>query len=268
MKTSIGKVFWGLALIAGGGLFLAQNLGLVDFSTWPVKAGILAGFSLLFLIVYLLEGLQKWGWLFPASIFAGVAAVPLMTANGVYEAAIPTVVLGSVALPFLVGFALKPRQRWGLLIPAYALLCSGALTLFGERLDGAVIGGLVVLSISLPFFYVTLSRKEAWWATIPAGVLASVGLTVIALGSGLEQGGLAWMADSLIPLGWAATFFALWLRRATQPTRWAIYPAAALGASALVSLVSQTLMNFAWPVLLILAGMAVLYWSIRKQRSA
>lgn len=73
MKNTWLNAFWGILLILGGGLFLAQNLGyLEEFSatTWMY---IFIGASVLFFVTYFVSGLQHWGWLFPACIFGGLA---------------------------------------------------------------------------------------------------------------------------------------------------------------------------------------------------
>ena len=57
MKARYANLFWGVILILGGGLFLAQNLGYLEGLTPLVWSGIFGATSLLFLVGYLISGL-------------------------------------------------------------------------------------------------------------------------------------------------------------------------------------------------------------------
>ncbi len=77
MKTNIIKLMWGIVLIALGGLFLADTLGYLDLEVlahhdWTI---VFAAGSAVFFLSYFLAGVRKWGWLFPALIFAALALV-------------------------------------------------------------------------------------------------------------------------------------------------------------------------------------------------
>jgi hypothetical protein len=330
MKSTYVNILWGAALILGGGLFLAQNLGYFDQLSPQFWMAAFAGASLLFFASYLLSGrslaagsslaagMRHWGWLFPASISAALALTIGLSEAGFTDAAIGAPILASVGLPFVVAFALNPRQnwwalipawvmavltllvlaatrvpgetiaalvlfgiglpfvvvyvadrsRWWALIPAFTLCAVGLIPLLANRVGGQVMGALVLLMLALPFLAVFLWSQRNWWAIIPAGILGSIGLSLL-LG-GIQVFGAYW--DTLISafmfLGWAATFGLLWLRRASQPTEWAKYPALVMLGIALVMMILGSGMQQYWPVALIAVGALVLLNNLRLHPSA
>jgi hypothetical protein len=102
---------------------------------------------------------------------------------------------------------------------------------------------------------------------IPAGFVASVGLGILLVGNT----DLAWNSSAvmygIVFLGGAATFGTLWLRRATQPTDWAKYPAIGLALAALVAFALGSQANLIGPVLIIGAGAVLLYFSLRRRKA-
>jgi hypothetical protein len=318
MKSTYVNILWGAALILGGSLFLAQNLGYFDRLSPQFWMVAFAGASLLFFASYILSGIRHWGWLFPASLSAALALTIGLSEAGFSDAAIGAPILASVGLPFVVAFALNPRNHWWALIPAWVMAMltllvlatsrvSGeviaALVLFGIALpflvvyltdrsrlwalipafilsavglipllvnyvDGQVMGALVLLMLALPFLVVFLWSQRNWWALIPAGVLGSIGLSLL-LGS-IDTFGTYW--DTLISafmfLGWAATFGLLWMRRESQPTEWAKYPALIMLAVALVTMILGSGMQQYWPLALIALGALVLLNNLRIGQSA
>ena len=316
MKTKLINGLWGLLLILAGGFFLAWNYKLIPELSPQLWAIVLAVLSLLFFTSYLISGVRHWGWLFPALILAATSATILLADTGRAGAFIATLFTWCVALPFVVAFALSPRESWwalipawvlaavGLivlladrvqgewigilvqlaialpflvvflanrkawwaLIPAFVLLASAAITLLATQISGDVVGGIAPILIGLPFFVVYFWSPKNWWALIPAGVMASIGLAILLFGGGeTEQQGA--LLTGLMFLGWGATFAGLWLRRASQPTDWAKYPAIGLGATALVAFAAGAGANFLWPVALILGGLLLFYnsWRTRSQ---
>jgi hypothetical protein len=319
MKAKWINLFWGIILIAAGALFLAQNLGYLDQLELPVLMVVFAVVSLLFFVSYFITGLQNWGWLFPAFIFAALALVLWLQAQGIEGAWMGVPVLVAVALPFLVAFALAPRQNWWALIPAWVMIVISAILFFAEEAQGEWIGALVLFSIgfpflivyladrenwwalipawtllviglivllstqvqgewiaiivllgiALPFFVVYFRNRDNWWALIPAGVLASSAVSVFLAGLFGEEGGLLAKPGVLTGvtfLGIAATFFVLWLQRASQPTGWAIYAA---GVSAVVALVSLLFgaSQVVFPITIIAVGILILYLAFRSRKT-
>jgi hypothetical protein len=318
MKSTYVNILWGAALILGGSLFLAQNLGYFDQLSPQFWMVAFAGASLLFFASYFLSGIRHWGWLFPASVSAALALTIGLSEAGFTDAAIGAPILASVGLPFVVAFALNPRNHWWALIPAWVMAMLtllvlatsrvsdeviAALVLFGialpflvvylidrsrwwalipafilgavglipllvNHVGGQVMGALVLLMLALPFLVVFLWSQRNWWALIPAGVLGSIGLSLL-LGS-IDAFGAYW--DTLISafmfLGWAATFGLLWMRRESQPTEWAKYPALIMLAAALVTMILGSGMQQYWPLALIAVGALVLLNNLRMGQPA
>ncbi len=324
MKSTYVNLLWGAALILGGGLFLAQNLGYFDQLSPQFWMAAFAGASLLFFASYFLSGsslaagIRHWGWLFPASISAALALTIGLSEAGFTDAAIGAPILASVGLPFVVAFALNPRQhwwalipawvmavltllvlattrvpgetiaalvlfgiglpfivvyladrsRWWALIPAFTLCAVGLIPLLANRVGGQVMGALVLLMLALPFLAVFLWSPRNWWALIPAGILGSIGLSLL-LG-GIQVFGAYWetLISAFMFLVWAATFGLLWLRRESQPTEWAKYPALVMLGAALVTMILGSGMQQYWPLALIAVGALVLLNNLRVRQSA
>ena len=317
MRSTYVNILWGVALILGGGLFLAHNLGYFDRFSPQFWMAAFAGASLFFFASYFLSGIRHWGWLFPASMSAALALTIGLSEAGFTDAAIGAPILASIALPFVVAFALNPRQhwwalipawvmavltlivlatarlpgefiaalvlfgialpflvvylvdrsRWWALIPAFTLGVVGLLPLLANHLSGDLMGAFVLLLLALPFLVVYLASPPNWWALIPAGVLGSIGLSLLL--SSIEVFGTYWntLIGALMFLGWAATFGLLWLRRESQPTEWAKYPALIMLAAALVTMVLGSGIQQYWPLALIAVGALVLLNNLRARQS-
>jgi hypothetical protein len=170
--------------------------------------------------------------------------------------------LGGAA--FLVVF-MHHSNNWWAAIPGFVLLGLGALigldALF-PRLEDAVGGAIFLGSISLGFWVVYLRRREQWWAIIPGGVLLTLAL-VAGLSNvlpGVEVGGIFF-------LGLAATFGLLYVLPMPQGRmRWAIIPAAVLlGIGIIITVVSSPILLYVWPAALVLVGLWLLYWGLRRR---
>jgi hypothetical protein len=315
MRKNTGNLFWGIILILAAFLVLAQQQGFIDFNaistnTWT---WIFAGAGLLFLVRYLISGLKKWGYLFPACVLGALAAIIALAEAGLADAFLGSLIFIAVAIPFLVAYLSNIRQNWWALIPAFGCLVMatvinyadtvagewiGALVMFGIGLPflfvyfvnrsrrWALIPGLIMvgigtlslvsmanqwagvfvpLVISAPFFYVYFTRPGHWWAIIPAGIMASIAVNaflshpVIGIFSGSPVPG------SIMFLGWAGTFYFLWLQRAKSPTEWAKYPALVLAIVALLQLVLISELGLI--VLLFAGGLLLIYFGLRPKKT-
>ncbi len=173
----------------------------------------------------------------------------------------------ALGLAFAVWFILD-RQRWWRAIAGFTLLSIGTVILLSWR-NGSLgdWGSAVVLfGVAIGFLAVLSAHADNWWAVIPGGALAVVGLLVGLRGS-LSQS--LWLA--LLCIGLGLVFLLLYLVRFGQhDTRWAAIPAAAfllVGSATLVGTlgVGAVLLRW-WPALLVLAGVALLliYWLSRR----
>lgn len=370
MKEKIVNIFWGVVLIIVSGVLLAQALGYIDFDLLSDQIWILifAVASAAFFLSYFLNGVRKWGWLFPAFICAALALTIWMALSNMEGSFLGAPILAAIALPFYVGFAFDTK-RWGLLIPAFVLTILSFVTLIADSARGEWIGALVQFSIglpflvayllnrkrrwalipafilivlavitllsgsvagewigalvlyaiglpflviyladrskrwalipavilgilgtitllttltsgdltgavvmflfALPFFVVYFWSKDNWWALIPAGILASIGLVIlVTLLLPNQEDSLAGVLNAVPYLGFGITFGVLWLRRKTQPTDWAKYPAVGLLAAAVLALILGNRFQDFWPAIILLAVGVILLLSTLKKKPA
>ena len=208
MKKFDMRILWGALLIAGGALFLLQELNLVT-SAWE---------------------------LIMAALFAVAGVV------------------------FLVSYW-TDRSQWWPLIPGLGLLSLGALILVDSLFPGIPWTGAIFLGgIGAAFWLVYLLNRENWWAVIPGGVLVT--LAVVA-GVDPFVGGDA--GGGIFFLGLGLTFVLVGLLPSSQgPMRWAFIPAAVLLLMGVFLLTPLTpVLNYIWPVALIVLG---LYFILRNMR--
>jgi predicted membrane protein len=179
MNTNNKKqaVVWGGLLILFGVMLLLQVY--VEISAWQwVLILVLAGLALFG--VYLTDRSQLL-LLLPAYILWAIAGlIALLTLNILPDSIVPLYALSAVGLPFLVVF-LRDRRQWWALIPAYVLLVVGLMIALIETgiLGELLIPAYILFAIAVAFFAVYAFNSKNWWALIPAGVLAVVGITFL-----------------------------------------------------------------------------------------
>jgi hypothetical protein len=206
-----------------------------------------------------------WGSLL---IIGGI--VFLLQSLGVFDFAgsLAGYIIGGVfvlaGIGFLTVFFGDPKQWWPV-IPGLILAAVGALIILGATAPvvAEVVGGpLIVGSISLSFWVIYLVDRRNWWAVIPAGVLLSVALAILAGTLGETSGRDAGMLiPGVIFIGIGVTFGLLWLLpMAEGRQKWPIYvavPTILLGVLFLLGFAA--LGAYIVPVVLILGGGLLLY---------
>jgi len=108
---------------------------------------------------------------------------------------------------------------------------------------------------------VYITHPGNWWAIIPAGVLITLGgISVLDVAD--------WLQGGLLFLGLALTFGLVYiLPKPAGKLKWALYPAAILLViSIAVFLGVENLINFVWPVALLVAGGYVVYRALRRPK--
>ena len=168
------------------------------------------------------------------------------------------ILLGVAAIGFLSVY-LTNRENWWALIPGMILLSVSALIILNTIFPGGTgeLGGVIVLGgIGLAFLLIYLTNRENWWAIIPAGVMLTLSIVVL-LGeviTGFEVGGIFF-------LGLGLTFALV----AILPTphgqmKWAFIPAGVMIVlGLLITAALSPLINYIWPVALILAGLFLVF---------
>ena len=179
MKTQSMRqgIVWGGLLILLGAVLLVEAYTDLTAWTWVI---ILAAGGLGVFGVYLTDR-SEWGLLIPAYVLWAIAGlVTLIELNILRDESIATYVLAAIALPFLVVF-LRDRAQWWALIPAYVLLAVGVMVgLLGLGvLTDLLVPAYVMFAIAIPFFVVYVRNTKQWWALIPGGIMAVIGLSFL-----------------------------------------------------------------------------------------
>jgi len=147
------------------------------------------------------------------------------------------------------------RQQWWALIPGFALLGLAAVvgvSKLAPEATGTWMGGLFLGSLALPFIIIYVSRRDHWWALIPAGTMTTLALVAI-LGDTVGGEG----AGGLFFLGLGLTFALLYLVPTPEGRmKWAVFPAGVMFLMAIGILSTTTaLLSYVWPLALILGGL-------------
>jgi hypothetical protein len=244
-------VIWGGLLIVFGVLGLLDSI--LDISLW-VWVGALGILGIAVFAVYLSDT-SEWWPLIPAYILVSLAvflaAVELEILSGSYLGAI---ILGLIAVPFLLVYFLD-RSQWWPLIPSYVLLLIAGMLVLIELglLEDAWTATFVLGGIGLPFLYVYFRNRENWWALIPAYVMLDIGIMV-----GLIDARV--LRDTIIPayvfLSIALPFFVVYLNDTSK--WWSLIPGGVMGLMGVIFLMTGNLFQYVVPILIILAGALIL----------
>jgi hypothetical protein len=164
-------------------------------------------------------------------------------------------------LVFLIVFILNADDWWAL-IPGFVLIAIGVIIFMDQNLEtaadlwsGAVFLGLLGLSFLLIYIFHT----DNWWAIIPGGVLLTLAGVTLVSDEGLLGGAIFF-------IGLAITFGLVYiLPKPSGRLKWALYPAGILLViGVLVLLGAENLMEYVWPVALLVAGGYVVYRALKK----
>ncbi len=253
MKRFDPRIIFGILLIAGGGLALAQTMGLLENASDIFWGGVFLATGLAFLS--LLFGGHWWAS-FPGFTLAALGALILLPKS--LEQFGGALFLGGIALSFWYVYFTSRDRNWWALIPAGVLTALAVMIVVSQRFEE--FGGAVFLAgIGLSFFAVYLTnRAERWWALIPGGVLVTLGGMTIAA----ERFG-EFQTAGFFFLGLAATFLLVALMAGMN---WAYWPALVLGIMGVLGLASLVdIANYLWAVVLIGVGafLLVRYFSRR-----
>ncbi len=172
------------------------------------------------------------------------------------------VLIAIASAVFLFLFVTAPQERWWTAIPGFVLLGLAGVILL-DRLApevGATWGGSLFLGgIGVAFWAIYLVNTEHWWAVIPGGVLLTLAV-VSGLSEGLE--GLEGVeVGGIFFFGLGLTFALLaFLPTPEASLKWSLIPAVVLLLTGvLITAAAEELLNYVWPVALILGGIYLLY---------
>ncbi len=174
-------------------------------------------------------------------------------------------VMGVVGLAFLA-FLFGNRSQWWAIIPGITLLSLSALILVDTLLPAVneEIGGIIFLGgIGLAFWLVYGMNTQRWWAIIPAGVLTALAGTLFFDEFTILDGGIFFL------FGLALTFaLVALLPGLPRKQSWPWIPAGILfGISVLALFGSLNWTSYLWAVLLIAAGLFLIFRNLFTSKS-
>ena len=188
-RSTRHTMIWGGTLIVLGLLLLANWLG--DTPAWIWVAALAPG-AIAATALYVSDR-SDWPMLLTAYVLWVIAIlIALVTADILGVGAVAFYVLLAIGLPFF-GVYLRDRSQWWPLIPGYVMVVIAVMIgLIGLGvLDDMLVPAYVMFAIALPFFVVYARDRSLWWALIPGGILAAIGLIfLIAEAAFVHSGGL------------------------------------------------------------------------------
>lgn len=215
-----------------------------------------------------------------ASIIAGMVLIALgglllldrlgVTDSGAFVAPLIFAVVGVL---FLSLFA-RRRENWWAAIPGSVFLGLAAVITATQLTDDAWGAAFLFLFMGGGFAAVYLRERTNWWAMIPSGVMFTLA-AIVALPQAMQGTPTA----AVLFLGLAATFGVLSLvpvRAAGHPgdqgerMKWPLVPAGILAAMGVVFILQSAAvlipLDFAFPAVMILAGIALMVYAYLAHR--
>lgn len=230
MNVNKSSLFWGVLLIGGGALALADQFGYIEDFSPMVWILVFGAVSLLGFVSYAMSGWKEWGWLFPAGIFGGLAMIIALATNDVVDsAAVASPLFFGMLLPFAAAYLTDRTRNWWALIPGGVMLLLALVTLLVDTVGGEWVGAMFLLMFGLAFLAVYLNNRTRIWALIVAYVFG-----VLSIAPMLASGGdMAAYFGSVFLLAVALPFFILYFR--SPENWWAIIPAGSLTVVAIIA---------------------------------
>jgi len=230
MNVNKSSLFWGLLLIIGGGVALAQQFGYMDQLPDSAWMWVFALISLVGVISYLTSGLKEWGWLFPAGVFGGLAVTVALATNNVDSAAVGSPLFFGLLIPFVAAYLTDRTRNWWALIPGGVMLFLAMTTLLVDSTRGEWIGSMFLFLIGLSFFVVYLNNRTRTWALLVAYIMF-----VLSIAPAMASGGgdTAAYFGSVFLFAIALPFFIIYFRSAEN--WWAIIPAGAMTTLSIIA---------------------------------
>jgi hypothetical protein len=232
MNVNKSGLFWGVLLIGGGLLALAEQMGYIDTFSPQMWITIFGAISLLALVSYVLSGLKQWGFLFPAGVFGGLAMIIALSETNVDSAAVASPLFFGLLIPFVAAYLTDRTRNWWALIPGGVMLFLALVTLLVDSTGGEWVGALFLFMIAFSFFLVYLNNQTRTWALLVAYITGVLGIAPL-MSTGSRN------ADYFGPLflfAVALPFFVVYFRSAAN--WWAIIPAGSIGTVAFIAVLA------------------------------
>jgi hypothetical protein len=261
MKKGLWRVIAGALITIVGVVLLLSQLQVIVLreAMWGPLA-LLAG-GVAFCALWL-SNTQEWWPLIPGSIMACWGLATLLGLVGLPAWLVTLIGFLGCSLPFFYIFLKVGAQKgWWALIPGGILGAWGLASVLGAlAVPEALVTLVGFVGSALPFLFIfSLDRKENWWALIPGGIMALMGL-VTTVGAVVGE---EWTA-TLVLWGIALVFLAVFVL--DRRNGWALIPAGVLAVVGLgVGPVISSL-SVIGPVALILLGVLVVARTVLWRR--
>jgi hypothetical protein len=175
---------WGILLIAGGLLFLLQNLGIFSGLAALVWVALFAAAGLFFLYLFLKDRTSSWWAAIPGCTLLGLAATVFFGEVGprFLEPVSGPLFLFSIGLGFVLVYLATP-QNWWAVIPAGVMTTLAVVAgVDAFRLRWIDSGSLFFIGLGLTFLLLGVlpanGEKGLRWAFIPGVVLLVMGILI------------------------------------------------------------------------------------------
>ncbi|HRW06420.1 MAG TPA: hypothetical protein P5121_15055 [Caldilineaceae bacterium] len=207
------------------------------------------------------------GWavgLMLSGLFLLIWNLDLLAAYAPWPEVLLAVALFAITIGFFSGYL--GGHAWWRLIPAWIMAALTAMVLLNisPAVADAVIVALIFVGMAAAFLHIyLLHRLDHWWALLPAGFTLVIALVIAA--SALTQN--ITLLGALLFCGMGAVFFVLYALSRSKEHWWSLIPGSVLLIFGLVILTAHpegeaTYLRW-WPVLLIVAGLVVLWFTDR-----
>jgi hypothetical protein len=236
MNVNKSGLFWGILMIGGGALALAQQMGYIDQVSDTIWTWIFALISLLAFLSYALSGWKQWGWLFPFGIFGGLVVTVVLGTRHVNSAAVGSPLFFGLLIPFVAAYLTDRARNWWALIPGGVMLFLALTTLIADTTRGEWIGSLFLFLIGLSFLIVYLNNRTRMWALLVAYIMG-----VLSIAPALASGGgeLAAYFGAVFLFAIALPFYAIYFGLLNKTEHWwAIIPAGVMTTLSIITLLA------------------------------
>ena len=230
MNINKSSLFWGILLIGGGGLALAQQMGYLNQMPDSIWMWVFGLVSLVAFLSYALSGFKEWGWLFPAGVFGGLAVIVGLAVSGYDNAAIGSPIFFGLLIPFAAAYLADRAKNWWALIPGGVMLFLALVTLLADNVGGEWIGTVFLFMIGLSFFLVYWSNRTRWWALLVAYIMFVLSIAPVMSSFGGET---AAYFGTIFLLAIALPFYVVYFRDGKN--WWAIIPAGVMTTLAIIA---------------------------------
>jgi hypothetical protein len=173
MKRFDPRVAFGFLLVVGGGIALAQTMGLLVSTSQVLWGGLVFAAGLVFLSL-LLGG--YWWAAFPGFALATLGALILFPDSfGYFGGAL---FLGGIGLSFWYVYFTSRVERWWALIPAGVLTTLAGVTIAVERFGEFQTAGFFFFGLAMTFLLVALlaGMRWAYWPALVLGIMGFLGI--------------------------------------------------------------------------------------------